>query len=219
VVRRSQDAPRLAQREWLGAWEAALLASGLPLVGADADPPRPRLSAGAPLTAGMPAEAELLDIVLTERLPQWQVREALEPRVPEGHRLVGLCDVWLGESPLPARVVAGEYTAVLDLDAASAQAVAVALAEVLGAEALPRERVKGDRRVPYDLRPFVDDLAFSSADPDGGGSHVLTMRLRHSAEKGIGRPEEVLAELGDRLGWSLHPSSVTRSRLVLADDE
>jgi hypothetical protein len=79
--------------------------------------------------------------------------------------------------------------------------------------------VKGDRSVPYDLRPFVDDLAILSADPDGGGSHVLTMRLRHSAEKGIGRPEEVLAELGERLGQSLRPSIVTRSRLVLADDE
>ena len=41
---------------------------------------RPRISFGAPLPVGMAADGELIDVVLTERWPVWQVREALTSR-------------------------------------------------------------------------------------------------------------------------------------------
>jgi hypothetical protein len=45
----------------------------------------------------------------------------------------------------------------------------------------------------------------------------VTMTLRHDPEKGVGRPEEVLAALGERVGTALGTASLVRERLVLAD--
>jgi len=104
VVARSADAPALAQREVAEAWTAALDGAGLPLVRADSTRSRPRISFGAPLPVGMAAEAELIDVILTDRWPTWRVRDALAGRLPEGWRLVDLLDVWLAGPPLAGRV-------------------------------------------------------------------------------------------------------------------
>ena len=50
--------------------------------------------------------------------------------------------------------------------------------------------------IAYDLRPFVDDVEV--AEPDG--APVVRMTLRHDPEKGVGRPEELLAALGEAVG-------------------
>ena len=89
-----------------------------------------------------------------------------------------------------------------------------------------RQRPKGDRSVVYDLRPFVDALAIADdagtdvtrSDVAGSRTVRVAMRLRHDPEKGVGRPEEVLAELGERLGAPLEVVACRRTRLVLADD-
>ena len=74
------------QREQLAAWERALAASGLPIAGLDAIPPKPRFGLAAPLGVAMVGEAELADVWMTERLPVWRVRERAgrlaSPRVP-----------------------------------------------------------------------------------------------------------------------------------------
>jgi hypothetical protein len=44
------------------------------------------------------------------------------------------------------------------------------------------------------------------------------MRLRLGGESGVGRPEEIVAALGDRLGRSLVTRQLTRERIVLSDD-
>ena len=44
------------------------------------------------------------------------------------------------------------------------------------------------------------------------------MELRHDPEKGVGRPEEVLAELSARSGVALDDAILVRERLVLAPD-
>jgi radical SAM-linked protein len=215
TVRRRIDAPVLNQRDWIAAFEQALLASGLPVAlgeGTAGNGARPRLSIGAPLTQGMPSEGELLEVFLTRRCPVWAVREALAQAIPAGHGLLALEDVWLGEPALPGRVVAAEYRAVVA--GIDAERLSAAIETLLAASALPRERLKGDRRVAYDLRPFVDTLAaVRSAD----GSTEVRMRLRHDAEKGIGRPEEVLLELGERADCSLAGAPIVRLGLVLAD--
>src|SRR6187397_1670094 len=94
VVRRSAEAPPLTHREVTDGWDAAVVASGLPVAFTDAKRPRPRLSFGAPLPLGIAADAELIDLVLAERLPAWRVREALIALLPEGWSLVDLYDVW-----------------------------------------------------------------------------------------------------------------------------
>lgn len=217
VTRRAPDAPSLTQRELAEAWEEAVAASSLPLAWTDAAPPRVRLSFGAPLALGIAAEAELVDLFLTERVPTWRVREALADRLPAGWTLVDLYDVWLAGPPLAGRVVAADYRIVLGVESGEpvlADEVEDAVARLLAADSLPRERVKGGGTVRYDLRPLLADLAVAEAGPPV----VVRARTRFHPELGTGRPEEVVAALGDAIGRPLVAASVTRERLILADE-
>ena len=205
----------MPQRDVADAWVAAVEASGLPAMPGPSDPPRPRLSFGAPLPIGMTADAELIDLVLAERLPRWLVREALEPVLPVGWRLVELSDVWLGGPALAGLVAAADYRIELALpDGVPASAVADAARTLVAATSLPRQREKGGGTVDYDLRPLIVSLDVA----DDGPPVVVRARTRFHASLGTGRPEEVVAALGDALGRPVSAARVVRERLVLADE-
>ena len=153
VLARSADAPDLGGRELAEAWESALETSGLPAF-IPAGRARARVAFGASLSAGLVAEAELADIVLTEFEPTWRVRAALTATLPTGWRLIDLYDVWLGEPPLAGQVVGAAYR--IDLAGAGAADIVAAATGLLAADHLPRERQKGTTTVAYDLRPLAD---------------------------------------------------------------
>jgi radical SAM-linked protein len=201
------------QRETGDAWEAAVAAAGLPLARTQAAVPRPRISFGAPLPAGIAGEAELIDLVLVERWPAWRLREALEPVLPAGWRLVDLEDVWLGGPPLAGRVAAADYRAEVEGPADAARLTAAA-AMLLAARTVPRERRKGEGTVRYDLRPLVMDVAVVEAGPPV----IVRTRTRFDPERGTGRPEEVVGALGELIGEPLTAGRTVRERLVLAED-
>jgi hypothetical protein len=215
VLARDPLDAELPQRSQQTAWEAALVDSGLPLAGLDGPRGRPRFALAAPLALSIPGEAELLDLWLTRRLPRWQVLEVLARVLPAGHGLVDVYDVWLGEAPLPGRVTASVYRAVLDPDVPAAL-LRDAAAALCMATTLPRTRQKGETTVAYDLRPFVDGIQVTGAAAGGGGP-VVRMTLRHDPEKGVGRPEELLAALAARAGIEFQVRSLVRERLVLAE--
>jgi radical SAM-linked protein len=212
VVARSADAPAAAQREVAEAWTAALGAAGLPLARIEGARSRPRVSFGAPLPVGMTAEADLIDVVLVDRWPVWRVREALDGRLPDGWTLVDLFDVWLAGPSLAGRVAAADYRITLATPV-EPDALERAAAELLAAARLPRERAKGGGTVTYDLRPLIIGLTV-----EAGARTVVTTRTRFHPELGTGRPEEVLAALGDGLGVRLEAASIVRERLVIAED-
>ena len=214
VVRRSADAPALTQRELAETWEAAVLESGLPVAWTDAATPRLRLSFAAPLPPGVAGEAELIDVFLTERLPTWHVREALDGRLPAGWTIVDLYDVWLAGPALAGRVVAAEYRIELAAGTGDAAKVAEAAARLMAARELPRDRVKGGGIVRYDLRPLIEGVAVV----DGGPPVVVRATTRFDPELGTGRPDEVLAALSDAAGATLDAAAIVRERLILADD-
>lgn len=211
VLARTADAPALAGRDLNDAFEASLEASDLPLV----RPPgraRGRVAFGAPLAVGMAADHELADLVMTTFVPAWLIRERLADRLPDGWRLVDLHDVWVGAPSLAGQVAAADYR--IDLGEADARVVADACAAVLASDALPRERTKGATTVPYDLRPLLIDA--DVADP--GPPLLLRARTRFHPALGTGRPEEVVAALGDHIGSPLVARSIVRERLILIED-
>jgi radical SAM-linked protein len=219
VVSRDAPLPDQPQRATLSALEDALRGSGLPVAGLDADPPKPRLAIAAPLPVGVPGEAELVDVWLVERLPRWRVREALGGCLPAGSRLLEVFDVWLGEAALPGQVVASLYRLELAPTPVGGDALRGAVAGILAMPTLPRTRRRGDKAVTYDLRPFVADVeVVEPAGREAAAKLVIRMELRHDPERGVGRPEEVLAELGDRLEAHLAAVSTTRERLILTSD-
>lgn len=227
VLARGVDAPPLSQRETTAAWEAAVRSSELPFVpvslpaaGADdaaddvpAEALRPRLAFGAALATGMAADAELLDILLAQRLPRWRVREALESVIPDGWRLIDLEDVWLGGPSIAGLVAGADYRVTVETEAPSST-LADACRALLAAGSLPREREKGGGTVTYDLRPLLLDAAVVEPGPPA----VLGIRTRIHPSLGSGRPEEVTSALADALGQPVRATSMVRVRLLLADE-
>jgi radical SAM-linked protein len=212
VLARSANSPDQAGRELIEAWEAALEASALPLF-RPAGRARPRIAFGAPIPASLEVERELADIFLTEFVPIWQVREGVTAHLPDGWRLVDLHDVWLGGPALAGQVAAADYRIVVT--GGSAAALATAAAGLLAATELPRERLKGGSSVRYDLRPLLADITVVEEGPPA----VLRARTRFDPVLGTGRPEEVVAALGDAAGAPLVLTSMSRERLILADEQ
>ena len=211
VLARPGEAPGGSARDQAEAWEAALESSGLPSFRA-AGRARPRVAFGAPLPAGIAAEHELADFVLTAFEPAWRVREAMAGRLPGGWRLVDLYDVWLGAPALAGQVVAADYR--IDLGHAAAGAIAAAASSLMAAPRIPRERLKGGSAVTYDLRPLLVDVRVA----DVGPPLLIRATTRFDPELGTGRPAEVVAALGDLAGVELVIGSVVRERLILADE-
>ena len=212
VAAREAGAPEQPQRDVAEAWATAIEAAGLDVAWTEGARPRARIAFGAPLPVGMAANGELIDVVVTERWPAWRVREALSEHLPVGWRLVALHDVWIAGPPLAGRVAAADYRVTLAGEA-PVDRLRAAAGEVLAASRLPRRRAKGDDSVEYDLRPLLIDVAVENGPPV-----VVTTRTRFHPELGTGRPDEVVAALGDRAGLPLEASSIVRERLVLAED-
>jgi radical SAM-linked protein len=203
------------QRDVADAWLAAFGAAGLPLARTEGARARARVSFGAPLPVGMAANGELIDVVLTERWPAWRVREALGGQLPAGWRLVDLTDVWLGGPPLAGRVAAADYRVTLEASRSlDPGRLRQAARDLLDASRIPRERTKGSGTVEYDLRPLLLDVALV----DDGPPVVIATRTRFHPELGTGRPEEVVAALGDRAGVPLEIAAVVRERLRLVEE-
>ncbi len=161
----------------------------------------------------MAAEGELAEIVLTQVLPKWHVRDAIVGRLPVGWELVELYDVWLGSRPLAGLVSGAVYRVVLD-GAPDPDALAAAAAGLLETDRLPRTRTRGASPVAYDLRPLLEEIRILAPGPPV----VLRVRTRIDPELGPGRPEEVLAALAERLARPLATASMVRERLVVADE-
>lgn len=214
VVRRAASPTGLPQSDPVAEWAPSLSAAGLPVAGLDGPRPKARLAIGAPLPAGIAGEAELADLWLVERLPIWRVREAVAAGLPADCTLVDLYDVWLGEPSLPGRVAASVYRVALGREI-PIERVRIAASALLDAEALPRERRKGDTARAYDLRPFLSGISVTAAE-DGGA--VVRIVLLHDPARGVGRPDEALAALGEALGGlALGPVSLVREGLLLGE--
>lgn len=195
-------------------WGAILASAGLPIAGDSAS--RARVILAAPLPLGIAGEREVVDVVLTERMPIASVREAVRSALPSGWSLVGIHDVWLGAPAAPAAVTAAVYRVVVA--GPSRIRLEAAARELLAAATLPRERRREKRTTAYDLRPLLLAVETHAA---GAAGVTLRMRLRHGPDA-VGRPEEVVAALGEPPAPPLEAApeviEIVRERVVLADD-
>ena len=84
---------------------------------------------------------------------------------------------------------------------------------LLDADRLPRERQKGGSTVTYDLRPLLASVSVLPGPPP-----TIRTRTRIDPERGAGRPDEVVAALGDRIGIPLEVLTIVRERVLLDED-
>ena len=204
VFARDDGARFLSHLDAMRLWERAFRRGNIPVASSEGFNPRPKLVFAAPLVLGMLAEHDLVDLFLAERLTAPDLRDRLARGMPRGYRVVDLHDVWVGAPAIAPQIVAADYRAtVLNVEQAR---LAEAVARLLAAEQLPRERHKESRSIPYDLRPLVLELRASAPDPEAAlpdgavPAAGLWMRLRHSQEGGSGRVDEIVAALADDLG-------------------
>ena len=195
-------------------WPAILAESGLPIAGEGVG--RSRVVPACPLPIGVAGEREVVDLYLTQRLPAATVRGAVAAVLPAGLALVDLHDVWVGAPSAPAGVVAADYR--VQVAGVARWVVEGAILALLGAATLPRERRREKKVTAYDLRPLILGLEVRASD---GSGVTLAMRLRHAPEA-VGRPEEVVAALGELPGAPLPApivlGAIIRERIVMADD-
>jgi radical SAM-linked protein len=218
TIRRGAEARDVAHRDVVGSWEAALLASGLPLAQTESARPRPRIAFAAPMPVGMLGERELIDLGLTECRLAADVRQSVAQAAPAGFSLVDLHDVWTGAPTLPSLVVAADYRASVAARGANPgeDELDVAVTGLLASPRIEVQRDKGRAPITVDIRPLVMRLRRVTFGDEG--SLGLWMRLRLGGAGGVGRPEEVVSDVGRRLGRPLRIVEVVRERIRLADD-
>jgi radical SAM-linked protein len=223
LVAREAAGRDLLHRDVVAAWEAGLVGCGLPVSVSETATPRPRIAFAAQAPVGMLAERELIDVTVTELLLIHEVRTTIAAAAPAGYRLVDLYDVWLSSPTLASLVTAGDYRATVGVEGAApgptsgltAADVGAGIEALLAADRIDVIRTKGHGEVTIDIRPHLHQLRLIG---EGSATFELAMRLRLGGEGGIGRPDEIVAALGERLGVRLMPRDVIRERIVLADD-
>ena len=189
-------------------WERTARRAGLPLAYSQGFHPQPKIYLASALPLGFSSRCELLDMRLKHEIPLEGLQERIQDAVPSGLQIIAVEQV---DDTLPAlqtQLTAAEYEVVF-VDPIDAAWLRGRVAELLGAETLPRER----RGKPYDLRPLLEELELTpAADRADEGRLVLKMRLT-AREGATGRPEEVL----EQLGLPLESARVERSRLIFAE--
>jgi radical SAM-linked protein len=207
VFAREDDARFLSHLDAIHLWERAFRRGEIPVARSEGFSPRPRLVFAAPLPLGMLAEHELADLFLAERLTRPDLRDRLADGMPRGYRLIDLQDEWVGGPAVATRLVAADYR--MTLLGVAADRLEYAVAKLLAAPALRREKRREKKVTAYDLRPLLLDLRVCPPDATAGAADApglaaagLWMRLRHSQELGSGRADEVVAAIADELGMA-----------------
>jgi hypothetical protein len=122
-------------------------------------------------------------------------------------------------APLAASLAGADYRVRLNGELAPSD-LERAARDLLKAESVPRQRMRGTTLVSYDLRPLVATIVidpFGRGGPDPEGIELLIRTLFDPA-RGAGRPEEVVAELAGRSNRPIDIEDIVRERVFLSDE-
>lgn len=168
---------------------------------------RPRMQMASALPLGFTSDCEMIDILLDEQVEPAEIKERLMTKMAPGIILHAVEEVPLDAPLLQNCTVSAVYT-VTPLDPIDTPAVQQAIADLLASTSHMRQRERGNKRKPYDLRPLIEELTLDeTADPP-------TFHMRLTLQEGkTGRPDEVLHSLGlDPADTRIH-----RTQIILAD--
>ncbi len=190
-------------------WERICKRAGLPLATSQGFSPRPKLALAAPLAVGATSEAELLDLLLTEKVDLSAAMQALSAELTPGLRIQAIRESPLRQASSQSMLKAAVY-AVDVIDPRPLDAWQTAIDDLLARDCIPWNHQRGKDIKSYDLRTLIFDLRVVDVDR---GTARLMMRLRND-ERGAGRPEQVALALGA----TAPPSRIHRTAIELAGD-
>ncbi len=172
-------------------WERVCKRAELPLATSQGFSPRPKLALASPLPVGATSEAELLDLLLTERVDLADALQRLAAELTPGLRILDIRAGAVKQASLQSMLRAASYEIELS-DPRAEDQWRDAIAELLDREAIPWTQQRGKETKSYDLRPLILNIELLSVSD---GAVRLRMRLRND-ERGAGRPEQVALALG-----------------------
>ena len=172
-------------------WERVLKRAGLPLATSQGFSPRPKIALAAPLAVGVTSEAELLDLLLTERVDLHSTAQALSAELTPGLAIQEIRESPLKQSSLQSMLQAAWYEVEIS-DPRSQSEWLAAVDELLGREHIPWSHQRGKDTKSYDLRPLIFQVEVVDVTD---GVATLRMHLRNDSQ-GAGRPEQVALALG-----------------------
>lgn len=190
------------------AWERAIRRSGLPLAYSHGFNPQPRIHFAAALPLGYTGDAEVMDLFLSTAMEPEEARRQLAAALPDGIEPLQVESVPLGLPALQAQVVRAQYRVAVETSEAD-DAFCHRLAQFIARDAAWRERRKGTETTRYDLRPLVLEISYLGSAND----HQKLETLMRNEAGAVGRPDELLAELG----CGAAARQITRTRLYFAE--
>jgi len=203
---RGEEVKYITHLDLMRFWERALRRAGVPLAYSEGHTPHPRLSLAAPLAVGVTSSAELMDVILTQRVAPRDFIASVSAQLPAGIEIREVAEVGLGLPSLQSEVRWARYHVEGPLAGAS-EKVRSAIDRFLAAESIPWEHKREKEVRKYDIRALVRELWVDEAP---SGSYALGMVLRCD-NTATGRPEQVAAALG-----MAQPAAIDRLELLLA---
>ena len=176
---------------------------------------RPRMQMASALPLGFTSDCEMVEILLDERLEPETVKERLMAKMAPGILLHQVEEVPLDAPLLQNCTVAAVYQVTL-LDPVDTVKLQQKIDNLMASDSHIRQRARGRKRKPYDLRPLIEALSLGEtailADSYQADKPTLHMRLLLQEGK-TGRPDEVLYAL------DLDPADarIHRTQIILAD--
>ena len=203
---RGEELKFISHLDIIRLWVRALRRARIPLEYTEGFSPHPRISLAVPLSVGVTADNELMDISITKVVsPHWFV-ETVNQQLPDGIRVLEATPISLNVPSLQSQVRFTQYQVEVKTDK-SEEEVKTMIDHLLILENLPWHHERDTGRKSYDLRGLIDDIWLIESKP---ALCVLGMRLRCD-ETGSGRPEQVTLALG----FAEYPKSIQRTKLLL----
>jgi radical SAM-linked protein len=203
---RGEELKFISHLDIIRLWVRALRRARIPLEYTEGFSPHPRISLAVPLSVGVTADNELLDISITKVVsPHWFV-DTVNRQLPEGMKVLEATPISPNVPSLQSQVRFTQYQVEVKTGK-NEEEIKTDIDRLLALESLPWHHERDTGRKSYDLRNLIDDIWLVEMKPASG---VMGMILRCD-ESGSGRPEQVALALG----ITDYPLSIKRTKLLL----
>jgi radical SAM-linked protein len=203
---RGEELKFISHLDIIRLWLRAMRRAGIPLEYTEGFSPHPRISLAVPLSVGVTADNELMDISLTKVVsPHWFV-DTVNRQLPDGLKVLEATPIGPNVPSLQSQVRYTQYQVEVQTDK-NEETIKTDIDRLLALESLPWHHERDTGRKSYDLRNLIDDIWVVEMKP---ACCVLGMILRCD-ESGSGRPEQVALALG----FPEYPAAIERTKLLL----
>ena len=150
---RGEELKFISHLDIIRLWVRALRRAGIPLEYTEGFSPHPRISLAVPLSVGVTADNELMDIFITRVVsPHWFV-DTVNRQLPDGLKVLEASPIGLNVPSLQSQVRFTQYQVELKTDK-SEEEVKTMIDHLLAMESLPWHHERDTGRRSYDLRSF-----------------------------------------------------------------